>query len=125
MANGAFQSGSAASRHRRQLWIGFGLDLGFFAAEVVGGILAASLALLADAGHLLIDTVGIGLSLAAIHLARRSPSPTRSFGYYRLEILGAVINGVLLVGVGIAVLVSAILRLMNPPDVSSGLIDTR
>jgi cobalt-zinc-cadmium efflux system protein len=71
---------------------------------------------------MMVDTVAIGLSLAAIYFARRSPTPKRSFGYYRLEILAAVINGVLLFGVGIVVLVGAFLRLMNPPTVSSHLM---
>jgi cobalt-zinc-cadmium efflux system protein len=71
---------------------------------------------------MMVDTVAIGLSLVAIWFARRSPTPKRSFGYYRLEILAAVINGVLLLGVGIVVLIGAVLRLMDPPTVSSGLM---
>src|SRR6266567_109853 len=118
----AAQPQGAAGRHGKQLTVAFGINLSLFVAEVVGGILAGSLALLADAGHMMVDTVAIGLSLAAIYFARRSPTPKRSFGYYRLEILAAVINGVLLFGVGIAVLIGAVLRLMNPPAVSSGLM---
>ncbi|MDP9318365.1 MAG: cation diffusion facilitator family transporter [Actinomycetota bacterium] len=116
------QPASAAGKHSKQLTVAFGINLGLFVAEVVGGILAGSLALLADAGHMMVDTVAIGLSLAAIYFARRSPTPKRSFGFYRLEILAAVISGVLLFGVGIAVLVGAVLRLINPPTVSSGLM---
>jgi cobalt-zinc-cadmium efflux system protein len=102
--------------------VAFGINLALLVAEVVGGLLAGSLALLADAGHMMIDTVAIGLSLAAISFARRSPTPQRSFGFYRLEILAAVINGMLLFGVGIAVIVGAALRFANPPTVSSGLM---
>lgn len=115
-------SQSAAGKHTKQLNIAFGINLGLFAAEVVGGLLAGSLALIADAGHMMVDTVAIGLSLGAIYFARRSPTPRRSFGYYRLEILAAVINGVLLFVVGLAVLMGAVLRLMHPPTVSSGLM---
>jgi cobalt-zinc-cadmium efflux system protein len=113
---------SAAGRHSRSLRVAFGISIGLLLAEVVGGILAGSLALLAEAGHMMVDTVAIGLSLVAIWFARRSPTPKRSFGYYRLEILAAVINGVLLLGVGIVVLIGAVLRLMDPPTVSSGLM---
>jgi len=113
---------SAAGKHSKQLGIAFGINLGLFVAVVVGGLLAGSLALLADAGHMMVDTVAIGLSLAAVYFSRRSPTPRRSFGYYRLEILAAVISGVLLFGVGIAVLVGAVLRLIDPSTLSSGLM---
>src|SRR5207247_1680409 len=76
----------------------------------------------ADAGHMLVDTVAIGLSLAAITMARRPATARRSFGYYRLEILAAVINGVLLFVVGVAVLGAALVRLANPPDVAGRLM---
>jgi cobalt-zinc-cadmium efflux system protein len=116
------QPQSAAGRYSRRLAVAFGINLGLFGAEVVGGLVAGSLALLADAGHMMVDTVAIGLSLAAISFARRPATPKRSFGYYRLEILAAVINGGLLLGVGVAVLVGAVFRLEHPPIVSSGLM---
>ena len=116
------QQTSAAGKHVKQLSIAFGINLGLLVAGILGGLLAGSLAVLAEAGHMMVDSVAIGLSLAAIYFARRSPTPKRSFGYYRLEILAAVINGVLLLGVGIVVLVGAVLRLMNPPTVASGLM---
>jgi cobalt-zinc-cadmium efflux system protein len=115
---------SAAGRRTKQLALAFSINLALFAAEVVGGFLAGSLAVLADAGHIMVDAVAVGLSLAAIYVARRAPTPRRSFGFYRLEILAAVINGTLLLGVGIAVLVGAAIRLMRPPAVSSGLMVT-
>jgi cobalt-zinc-cadmium efflux system protein len=115
-------SESAAGRYGGTLIAAFGINVGLFAAEVVGGLVAGSLAVLADAGHMLVDTVSIGLSIAAISMARRSPTPRRSFGYYRLEILAAVINGVLLLGVGVVVLIEAIRRLVTPPIVSSGVM---
>ena len=113
---------SAAGARSRRLKIAFGINLGLFVAEVIGGVLAGSLALLADAGHMMVDTVAIGLSVAAVSLARRSPTPKRSFGYYRLEILAAVINGVLLLTVGVVVLAEAVHRLFSPPEVASGLM---
>jgi cobalt-zinc-cadmium efflux system protein len=122
MASTNGQPTSAAGRRLSQLRIAFGINLALFAAEVIGGIVAGSLALLADSGHMLVDSVAVGLSLAAVWFARRPPTPKRSFGYYRLEILAAVINGMLLFGVGIAVLVAAIIRLSDPPPVASGLM---
>ncbi len=111
---------SAAGRHSTQLAMAFALDLVLFGTEVVGGLLTGSLALLADSGHMLVDTVAVGLSLAAIAFARRAPTPKRSFGYYRLEILAAVINGALLLGVVVAIVVGATIRLIHPQTVSSG-----
>ena len=116
------RSGSIAGRYRTKLAVAFAINLGLFAAGVVGGLLAGSLALLAESGHMLVDAVAVGLSLAAVYVAARNPTPQRSFGFYRLEVLAAVINGLLLLGVGIAVLVGAVIRLMHPPAVSSGLM---
>jgi cobalt-zinc-cadmium efflux system protein len=113
---------TAAGKHRKRLLAAFTINVALMAVQIVGGILAGSLALFADAGHMLVDTVGVGLSLLAVSIARRAPTPKRSFGYYRLEILAAVVNGALLFGIGIAVIVGAVIRLMNPPTVSSGLM---
>jgi cobalt-zinc-cadmium efflux system protein len=113
---------TAAGKHRSRLVAAFIINLGLMIAAIVGGALAGSLALFADAGHMLVDTVGVGLSLVAVFVARRAPTPRRSFGYYRLEILAAVVNGALLFGVGIAVMIGAVIRLMEPPAVSSGLM---
>ena len=86
--------------------------------EVVGGILTNSLALLSDAGHMLTDVIGIGMALAAIRLARRgSERSHRTFGWYRLEILAALANAVLLFGVAGYVLVEAVRRFRDPADV--------
>lgn len=100
----------------------FGLTIVILAVEVVGGILSNSLALLADAGHMLTDVVGIGLALLAIWIGSRPPDAGRSFGYQRLEILAAVVNAVLLFGVAAFILVEAFRRLASPPDVASGLM---
>ena len=90
--------------------------------EAVGGILSNSLALLADAGHMLTDVSGVGMSLLAIWFAGRAAGPSRTFGYLRIEILAAVANAVLLFGVAMLVLFEALLRLSEPPHVASGLM---
>lgn len=90
--------------------------------EVIGGLASNSLALLADAGHMLTDVVGIGLALGAIWIAGRAPSSSRSFGYLRLEILAAVVNAVLLFGVAAFVLYEAWRRFSAPTEVTSGLM---
>jgi len=89
-------------------------------AEAVGGLLTGSLALVSDAGHMLTDAAGLGMALAAIHLASRAGRlPGHSFGLYRLEILAALANAVLLVGVGISVVVEAVRRLGEPAEVAA------
>jgi cobalt-zinc-cadmium efflux system protein len=98
------------------------ITVGVLVAEVVAGVLSGSLALLADAGHMLTDVAGIGLALVAIAFAARPASPDRTFGWQRLEILAAVINAVVLFGVSAFVLVEAYRRLADPPEVQSGLM---
>ena len=114
--------GSAAGEHRRRLAAVFLLTLSVFVIELVGGIVSNSLALLADAGHMLTDVAGIGLALLAIWFAQRPASEERTFGYLRLEILAAVINAMLLFGIAAFVLIEAWRRLSEPPDVASGLM---
>jgi len=92
------------------------------AIEVVGGLAAHSLALLADAAHVLTDVAGIGLALLAIAVGSRPASPERTYGYLRLEILAAVVNAVVLFGVAAFILYSAWRRLSAPPQVASGLM---
>ena len=116
--------GSAAGEHRGRLTGVFVLTLAVFLIELVGGIASNSLALLADAGHMLTDVAGIGLALLAIWFAQRPASETRTFGYLRLEILAAVINAVLLFGIAGFVLLEAWRRLSEPPEVASGLMLT-
>jgi cobalt-zinc-cadmium efflux system protein len=102
---------------RRRLWIALWLNLAMLVAEVVGGILTGSLALLADAGHVLSDAGSIGLALGAAALAARPGGARRTFGYQRTEVLAAFANGVLLVIVAVLVAVAAIGRLGDPPGV--------
>jgi cobalt-zinc-cadmium efflux system protein len=113
---------SAAAAHRGPLAAVFALTVVVLVVEVAGAALSGSLALLADAGHVLADGTGIGLALLAIRFAARPASPQRTFGYYRLEILAAVVNAVLLFGVAGFVLVEAWRRLTEPPEVASGLM---
>jgi cobalt-zinc-cadmium efflux system protein len=86
-------------------------------AEVVGGLLTNSLALLADAGHMLSDVAALGLSLFAVWVAERPPNPKRTFGYYRAEILAALVNGATLVAISVFIFVEAYRRLWQPPAV--------
>jgi cobalt-zinc-cadmium efflux system protein len=105
---------------RRRLWIALAINLALLAVEVVGGVLTDSLAVLADAGHLLSDVGSIGLALFAASLASRSGGARRTFGYQRSEVLAALANGLLLVAVAIAIAIAAIGRLGDPPGIDGG-----
>jgi cobalt-zinc-cadmium efflux system protein len=94
------------------------LTAAFAVAEVIGGIVSGSLALLADAGHMLSDSVSLGLALGAIALARRPPTARLSFGFRRAEILAALANGVTLVAIAIWIFIEAARRLQDPPEVA-------
>lgn len=91
-------------------------------AEAVGGWLSGSLALISDAGHMLTDVLALGLSLLAIHFAAKPTSSTRTYGFYRMEILAALINGSALVLLSFYLLYEAYLRLKSPPEVDSALM---
>lgn len=120
--SGHVHGGSTAAEHKGRLMTVFGITVAILVAEVAGAVASGSLTLLADAGHMLTDAGGIGLSLLAIHVAQRSPSQARTFGYLRLEILAAAFNALLLFAVGIFVIVEAIRRLIHPPEVASGIM---
>jgi cobalt-zinc-cadmium efflux system protein len=107
---------------RRRLWIALALILGFMAVEVVAGILASSLALLSDAGHMLTDAVAIGLALAALRLAQRPPAGSFTYGMRRAEILSAQVNGITLLLLGALIVYEGIRRLVDPPDVEGTLV---
>ena len=113
-------SGTASGPQRRRLGIVLVLTLGVLVAEVVGAVLSGSLALLADAGHMATDAAGIALALGAVALAQRPARGRRTFGWQRAEILAAVANGLLLLAVAGYVLVEAIRRVGDPPEISSG-----
>jgi cobalt-zinc-cadmium efflux system protein len=111
---------TAGARHRRPLLIAFLLTTAFVAVEFVAGILSGSLALLSDAGHMLSDAGGLGMSLAAITLATGgSAAIHRTFGWYRLEILASLANTALLFAVAGYVVYEAIQRLQDTPEVST------
>lgn len=110
----------AGARHLRPLVVAFALVLSFLIVEVVAGLLSNSLALLSDAGHMLTDAVGLGMALAAITTANRIDAARhRTFGLYRLEIVAAFVNALLLVAVAVYVLVEAVQRFRDPPAVLS------
>jgi cobalt-zinc-cadmium efflux system protein len=108
----------AGARHAGRLRTAFVILVVFFLVEAVAGIATGSLALLSDAGHMLTDVLGLGMALAAIAVANRpSTHPDRTYGLYRLEILAALANALLLFGVAGYVLVEAINRLDDAPQV--------
>ncbi|MFC0533208.1 cation diffusion facilitator family transporter [Phytohabitans kaempferiae] len=111
----------AGERHRGRLWAAFALIAVFMVIEAVAALATGSLALLSDAGHMFTDVLGIGMALAAIHAASRAArDPQRTFGLYRLEVLAALGNAILLFGVAIYVLIEAARRFGHPPEVPAG-----
>lgn len=99
-----------------------GITLTILVTEVVGGLLAHSLVLLADAAHMTADAAGIGLSLLAVYWAGRPKTARRTFGYERVEILAAVLNAVLLLVLGVFILVEAVRRLVDPGQSRPGVM---
>jgi cobalt-zinc-cadmium efflux system protein len=118
----AHLAGTAGAGHRRRLGLVLALTVTVLVAEVVGAVVSGSLALLADAGHMATDAAGIALALGAVTLAQRPASGRRTFGWQRVEILAAVANGLLLLGVSGYVLVEAVLRIGRPAEIGSGLM---
>jgi cobalt-zinc-cadmium efflux system protein len=106
-----------ATADGRRLGLALALILGFMAVEVVGGILASSLALLSDAAHMLTDAAAISLALVAARLAGRPASGGFTFGLKRAEILSAQINGVALVALAAVIVYEGVRRLLSPPEV--------
>lgn len=105
-----------------RLWLVFSLTFVFMLVEAVGGLLAGSLALLADAGHMLTDVGALGLTLATAWIARRPADQSKTYGYLRWEILAALINGALLFVVAGLIVKEAWSRLQAPPAVQGGLM---
>ena len=116
---GGHEHGTGAIRHERPLWWAFGLTAAFLVAEVVGGLLTNSLALLSDAAHMATDVIALAISLTAVRLSRRPPDAKRTFGYARLEAIGALINGGMLFLVAGYILWEAAGRFREPPAVAS------
>ncbi|MFE9021308.1 cation diffusion facilitator family transporter [Streptomyces sp. NPDC007808] len=115
-------SGTAAAAYRGRLRVALSITLAVMLVEIVGGAVADSLALVADAAHMATDAVGLGMALLAIHFANRPPSTKRTFGYARAEILAALANCLLLLGVGGYVLYEAVERFFTPADTEGGLM---
>jgi cobalt-zinc-cadmium efflux system protein len=109
-----------SSRHKHRLWVVFALSASFMVVQVVVGWWTNSLALLADAAHLFVDAAGVGLSLLAVWFAERPATAEKTYGYYRVEILAALVNGVVLCVLAIAILVEAWERLRVRHEVSAG-----
>lgn len=123
MGHGHSHQISASGKNKRPLKIVLALTTAYMLAEVVGGLLTNSLALLADAGHMLTDVGGLALALMAIKFAERPATPERTYGYYRVEILAAMTNAVVLIGISLYILYEAYERFRNPPEVqSSGML---
>ncbi|MFJ8545653.1 cation diffusion facilitator family transporter [Streptomyces sp. NPDC093586] len=120
-AHGAHGGGTATAAYRGRLRVALAITLTVMVVEIVGGVLADSLALVADAAHMATDALGLGMALLAIHFANRPPSDRRTFGYARAEILAALANCLLLLGVGGYVLYEAIERFVTPAGTAGGL----
>ncbi len=112
---------SGAEAHRRLLWV-WGLTIAFMGLEAVGGIVSGSIALLADAGHMLSDASAIGLSLLAARLMRWEVTHRRTFGYRRAELLAAFVNALALVVLALWIVAEAVQRLGDPRPVLAGVM---
>ena len=107
---------------RRSLWIALALITSYMLLEVSGGLIASSLALLADAGHMITDATAIGLALLAMWMAERPVSFKRTFGFHRTEILAALLNALSLWFIAAWIFFEAYQRFLNPPQVQGMLV---
>ena len=110
---------SGTGQNRRALQITFTLTFIYFIVELIGGILTNSLALLADAAHMLTDVGGLALALFATWIAKKPATPQKTYGYYRVEILAALANAVVLFLISFYILYEAYRRFEEPPEVAS------
>jgi cobalt-zinc-cadmium efflux system protein len=122
MGSGHGHELTATNAHRKRLLVVLVITFVVLIAEVIGGLIAGSLALLADAGHMLTDSTGLIMALIAAALATRAATVRRTFGLQRAEVLAALANALLLVGVAVWVLIMAVERLRNPAEIRSGLM---
>lgn len=106
--------------NRRRMWFALGINLALLVAEAVGGLLTGSLALLADAGHLVSDTAAIGLGLLAARMAAMPGSDRRTFGFQRSEVIAALVNGLGLVAISVLIVVGAVSRFGDAPEIDGG-----
>jgi cobalt-zinc-cadmium efflux system protein len=112
----------AVITHRRPLAVVLSISAGILLLEVVGAVMSDSLALLADAGHMLTDVAGLSLALVAATLATRPATPERTWGYRRAEVLAAAAQAGLLLAVALVLLFEGVRRLITPPQVESGVM---
>ena len=122
MGNQHSEASHLISISSRPLKITLAIVLVVMVAEVIGGILSSSLALLGDAGHMLVDALALGLALFATTIARRPATPSKTYGYHRVEIIVALANGVTLVLVSIYIFYEAYQRFLNPPLINAPLM---
>lgn len=108
--------------NKQGLVITFVITFVIMIAEIIGGVVSNSLALLSDAGHMFTDTFALGLSLWAIKMAQKPATHHKTYGYHRLEILAALANGLLLILISIGIFYEAYQRFINPPEIKSGLM---
>ena len=113
---------TAAHAHRGRLAAVLALTLTVMVVEVVGGVVSGSFALVADAGHMLTDSAGVALALGATALAARPATEARTFGWQRAEMLAALVNGLLILVVGVLVLAGGVRRIVDPQEVEGGLM---
>jgi len=106
-----------SSSNQRNLLIVLSITALVMIAEIIGGLLANSLALLSDAGHMLTDILALGLSIVAMRFAQKPPTASKTFGFYRLEILAAFFNGLLLLFVSFYIFYEAYHRLLHPEEI--------
>ena len=111
--------GGGEVKHEKPLWWALGLTASFLVAEVIGGLLTNSLALLSDAAHMATDVIALTISLIAVRLSRRPPDAKRTYGYARMEAIGAMVNGGMLFLVAGYILWEAVGRFSEPPSVAS------
>lgn len=112
------------ARSGRTLWVVLWITLFFTVVEIVGGILSRSLALLSDSAHMLSDVLALGLSMTAIHLARKAPDSRYTFGYLRFEIIAAFLNGLALAVIAVGIFAEGIRRMIHPQPIDFPLMLT-
>jgi len=113
---------TATQGYRGRLTAALGITAAVLVAEVVGGVLSGSFALIADAGHMLTDAAGLTLALLATGLAARPATARRTYGWQRAEVLAAMVNGMVVAAVGVVVVVEGIGRIASPRPVEAGLM---
>jgi cobalt-zinc-cadmium efflux system protein len=119
---GSPPAGTATAAYKGRLRIALTITLSVMVVEIIGGVVSDSLALIADAAHMATDAVGLAMALLAIRFAARPADENRTFGYARAEILAALANCLLLLGVGGYLLYESIQRFIVPPETRGGLV---